>query len=420
MILMKIAIVTPSYYPIVGGTESAVQSLASELNERGVHADVITFNMDKKWEPVCRWKIEKTNGFNIIRTPALNSPRLSFRYKINPLEKLFLLNVIPQPSIIRILQNYSIIHFHDEVDLSFPLFSYFVRKPKILHFHSLGYTWGFYKKNALCKSLLRGLFQYYICNSNESLRLLLDLGIDKEKISVIPNSVNLEKFSTRTYMNHLHEPEKDLVFNHNTKKIVFVSRLSNEKLIAITSTIKAVPKIVQKIPNAQIILVGGGPCFDYINTLAERINKQLARKAVVVMDEIKDARGERIAKIMNLADVVIGIGRVALEGMALGKPVIIAGSTLGTLGGNFGGIVTEENVTHLKDFNFSGRNSSEKTTHNRIAEAVIELLSDEKYRQSIGEFGRRFVEKEHDIQKIAEEIEAIYNTILKEDKKARM
>jgi len=404
--------VTSSYYPFVGGFESAIQTLATELNRRGVHTDVLTFNMNKKWEPVCRWEIEKINGVNIIRIPALRSPTLNIlKKKIDPLEK-FWVHAIPQPSITRVLEDYNIIHFQGEFDLSFPLFSYFVKKPKILHCHGMYQAHVFYKKNILCNCLLRK-FQYYICISNELLELLLDLGINKEKISVIPNPINLEEFSAVTEMNDPLAYDESLNFNRNTKKIVYVSRLSSDKLIAIKSTIKAVPKIVEEIPNAQIILVGDGPYFSYVKTLTERINKQLNRKAVIMTGAIKDPIGAgRMAKIMNLADVIIGIARVALEAMACGKPAIIAGSVLGPLGGNFGGIVTKENVTQLKDCNFSGRNSSERTTPDRIAEAVIELLTNDKRRQKIGDFGRRFIEKEHDIQKVADKIEEVYHNTL--------
>jgi len=408
---MKIAMVTPTYYPIIGGTESTVQTLASKLDERGIHTDVITFNMNKTWEPICRWKIEEANSVKIIRIPALRSPTLNIlTKKINPLEKLFLLHVIPQASIARVLKNYDIIHFHDDVDLSFPLFSHFVKKPKIFHFHTLESTYSFYKRNAFCKCLLRKLAQRYICNSNVNLKLLLDLGINREKILVIPNPINLEEFSATTYINDLHEYEKGINLDRNTKKVVYVSRLNNDKLIAIISTIKAASKIVQKIPNTQIILVGDGPCFDYVKMLTEKTNKHLNRKVVIMTGAIKDVRG--MAVIMNLADVAVGVARVALEAMACGKPVIIADSILGPLGGNFGGIVTEENVTRLKGYNFSGRNTSERTTPDRIAGAVIKLLTNNKYRQSIGDFGRRFVKKEYDAQKIAEQLEGVYHSIL--------
>jgi len=40
---------TPSYYPIVGGAETAIRLLAIGLNSSGIQTDAMTFNMDKLW-----------------------------------------------------------------------------------------------------------------------------------------------------------------------------------------------------------------------------------------------------------------------------------------------------------------------------------------------------------------------------------
>ena len=53
---MKILMVTPSYDPIIGGTETVVRELAGKLDEIGTHTDVMTFNMNKKWNPTWRLK----------------------------------------------------------------------------------------------------------------------------------------------------------------------------------------------------------------------------------------------------------------------------------------------------------------------------------------------------------------------------
>lgn len=56
---MRVLMVTPGFYPIKGGTETVVRNLSAELNKMGVHANVMTFNMDRKWSPKWRGKVEK-------------------------------------------------------------------------------------------------------------------------------------------------------------------------------------------------------------------------------------------------------------------------------------------------------------------------------------------------------------------------
>jgi glycosyltransferase involved in cell wall biosynthesis len=163
--------------------------------------------------------------------------------------------------------------------------------------------------------------------------------------------------------------------------------------------INATPEIAQRIPDVKVVIVGRGPEFDEVIKLAKRMNNRLGNKTIIVAGTQPN---DVMPKIMSSADVVISVGRSALEAMACGKPVIIAGKT------GFGGILTENNITQLKMYNFSGRNSSERTTSTRIAESVLKLLTSEKYRESSGSLGRQIVEKEFDVRKVAGQIENVY------------
>jgi glycosyltransferase involved in cell wall biosynthesis len=98
--------------------------------------------------------------------------------------------------------------------------------------------------------------------------------------------------------------------------------------------------------------------------------------------------------------------------MACAKPVVIAGDTVGPFGGNFGGIVTPNNVNALRSHNFTGRNSTERTTAPKIAEACIRLLGDQESSRCLGDFGRKYVEREHDIEKKAKDIVRLYQESL--------
>ena len=154
---MKVLMLTPSYDPIIGGTETVVKNLATNLNKIGVHTDVMTFNMDKKWEPRWKWEVKEENGFKVYRIPAFNL----FRKIPNPTGFFFKINVIPSPGFRRILKDYDILHFHDGVDLTFPLFSWFVRKPKVFHCHTLQETFNTYKRNIICKTVFRKSSEVY-------------------------------------------------------------------------------------------------------------------------------------------------------------------------------------------------------------------------------------------------------------------
>jgi glycosyltransferase involved in cell wall biosynthesis len=168
-----------------------VQDLALKLGENGVQTDVMTFNMDEKWNPV--WRREEVNerGLKVFRVPAFNIFR---KIRYNPLETLFRVNIIPKLTFAKQLRDYDILHFHDDVDLSLSLFSCFIEKPRVFHCHTLAYTHQYYKTAFFSKAILKRAGRSYICISNYSKNLLADLGVPESKVFISHNGVDAEKF----------------------------------------------------------------------------------------------------------------------------------------------------------------------------------------------------------------------------------
>lgn len=155
---MRVLMLTPSYDPIIGGTETVVKNLVINLNKIGVETDVMTFNMDKKWEPRWKWEIRDEDGFKVYRIPAFNP----FNKMPNPLGLFFKVNVIPDPSFRKVIKEYDILHFHDDVDLTLPLFSCFSLKPKVFQCHSLQETFNSYRTNVVCRMIFKKSFEQYL------------------------------------------------------------------------------------------------------------------------------------------------------------------------------------------------------------------------------------------------------------------
>jgi glycosyltransferase involved in cell wall biosynthesis len=236
------------------------------------------------------------------------------------------------------------------------------------------------------------------------------LGLKDQDICVIPQPVDVDSFcpSART-ADEIREYEKKLRFESGAIKIVHVSRLWWDKMDAILNMIRATPSVIKEFPDAQVLLVGEGECLDYVYQLARGVNKQLNKTAIIVTGGIE--AGD-MPKIMRLADVVIGVGRVPLEAMACGKPVIVAGTIVGPLGGNYGGIVTPKNVAELQAHNFSGRNSSVVTSPRKMADDCTGLLANRKHMSSLGSFGIKYIKKEYDSKRIARRIEGVYHEVI--------
>lgn len=115
--------VTPGYYPIKGGTETVVRNLAIMLNKNNVHTDVMTFNLNRKWSPKWKGKVEIIDGITIFRVPALNWLPITHSPRIN-----LGVNLI-SGRFTNLFKPYDVVHFHE--DFSFPLFSLKKRKQYI-------------------------------------------------------------------------------------------------------------------------------------------------------------------------------------------------------------------------------------------------------------------------------------------------
>ncbi len=99
-----------------------------------------------------------------------------------------------------------------------------------------------------------------------------------------------------------------------------------------------------------------------------------------------------IMKAINDSDIVVGMGRSVLEGVAARRLGIVHGRW-GT-----GGVVNESNVEELRKFNFSGRNSNGKFM------TVDQLISeiDKYYTRENLMWGVEYTRREHNVVTAAE------------------
>lgn len=185
---MRVIMVTPCYYPVKGGTESTVRNLAIALNKKGVQTDVMAFNVNQTRKPRWQGKTEKIDGVTIYRISALDWIPVTHSGRVT-----LGVNFIPG-KFTHIFKKYDIIHFH-EVDFSFPFFSFFVKKPKIIHLHGIDYN--FFKRHHISRFLLKHLVKMYISISKQMKKELMNLGIPKNRIVYLPNSIDTSFFKAK-------------------------------------------------------------------------------------------------------------------------------------------------------------------------------------------------------------------------------
>jgi glycosyltransferase involved in cell wall biosynthesis len=370
---MRVLMVTPGFHPIKGGTETVVRNLSIELNRIGVHTDVMTFNMERKWNPKWRGKVEEIDGITVFRIPALNWMPLDHSDRIT-----LGINLIPG-RFTNFLKQYDVIHFH-ELDFSFPLCSFFVKKPKIFHLH--GFKIDYFKKYHLSRLILRTIADLYISITKQMNKELALLGIPEDKIRYLPHSVNTQLF-------HPQEEKKDAM-------LLFVGRITFEKGLHVL--LKSLDYLKNPV---QLVIVGPMHSnLSYSQDILKSIRKQnkTARHNIMYLGALDP---KDIIKWYQTASIFVSptfreaFGIVNLEALSCETPVI---ST------NVGGI--PEVIHHGENGIIVPRNNPVE-----LANAIDYLLENKDVRIKFGYEGRKMVMEHFSNEIIIKKLIKIYAEI---------
>jgi len=381
---MKILMVSPSYYPIIGGTETVVHELAVNLNEIGVDTDIMTFNMNCKWNPIWR-EIKINNIFNIFKIPATNP---FYKLGINPLYELLKINVITNLTFIKRFREYDIIHFHDDVDLSFPISSYFIKKPKILHCHTIPMTYNSYKKNIISRYLFKNVADYYLCCSCKISSFLLKLGLSKSRIKILPYGVNTKKF----------KPSKK---KKSDNTILFVGRMDKRKGLHVL--LKALNYLKGKV---KLVIISPSGNLKYTENVKNKI-KKINEKGKHIITYLGNIDQKTLIKCYQKATLFVcpsleeTLGCVNLE--ALSCETVVVASNTGSI----------PDIIH----NYKNGILVPKNNPLKLADAIQYLLDNEKNRIKFGKKGRKIIINEYTQDIIVKKLVKIYKEILNESLK---
>ncbi len=361
-----------------GGAETHVVSLAKQLKKRGV--EVIVASHGGKLT-----KALETSGIKHYTLPLDRKSPLNLIYSVNGLA-----NIVKEHEV-------NVIHAHARIPAWVSQWvSFMTGCPYITTSHGIYSTgWGM--------GLITTWGRKVIAVSEDVKKHLINgFKVNPDKIFVIPNGIDLEQFNPKIDSSQV---ERQLGLMHEDLKIVYVSRLMGARGEIALRLIEALPKIEKTFPNIKLIVVGEGDKYESIARMAAEYNSKTSENNVVVTGARLDT-----PLIMNMADVAVGVGRVALEAMAMEKPVIIAGEA------GFMGILNPDNFEMAKKHNFSGRGSSMRTDADNIAKSIKELLSDIELRKKLGTFGRQEVAKYFSIETMTDEVLNVYHQVIEEGK----
>jgi len=231
---------------------------------------------------------------------------------------------------------------------------------------------------------------------------LIKLGFPKDKIQVSYNGVDPQKYSPETVST---EQIKKLREFYNLKDkdqmILFIGRLVGIK--GVDRLIMAMPQILQKIPNAKLIVVGLGDLQEYLGNLVKSMRLQDCVKFnfefIPEEERILHYAACDVAVFPSLYEP---FGIVALEAMSMERPVVVGGAGVSGMREIVIPCGEEQCGYHINPSNPSD-----------IAWGVTSALENSERKKWLGKNGRRRVLNEFTWDKIAEKTLELYNNVIK-------
>lgn len=379
---LKIAQLTPYYWPHIGGVEGVVQYLSEGLVRRGHEIHVMTTNRNQKGRTVMNCpQREQINCVNVHRFHAyakLGHPSF-FPGIISPLMR----------QKFDILHSHCYRHPHGEIAR---LVGRCRNIPTILHGHG-----GFFPSSHV-KRVLYGLydqfakkrflnqFDHYIALTDFDKEKFVALGVDETKVRVIPNGANDECFEK---VNPIPFREK---YGLNGKNIIlYLGSLNPSKRPDLL--IQALPKIVAKVPDAFLLLVGPD-AGEYAKV--KKIASNL--KVCSHFKWIGPLRGKDKHQVFAAADFLAlpsdedSFPLVLLEAMAHAKPVIGSDAV---------------GPSEIIDNNITGF-IIRRGNIDDIVNAALKLLTNPMMRERMGRKAREVVIAKYRISRVVDQVENLY------------
>jgi glycosyltransferase involved in cell wall biosynthesis len=288
---MHIGFFTELFHPHIGGTEQRVYEIGKRLIRLGHEVHVFTSRYADNLS-----ETSEVNGIQVHRYAYTKN-------YITPNGRRSLSGTL----------NYSIKTaikaYKNELDIYYfnqwPLLHSILSKPLV---PNLVFDWCevWYDEIVVLEKIMKKLANHHVAVSEFTKRRLVNfLSLPEDKVTVIPNGVDYNKFATKTST------------PRTPGKLVYVGRLFPHKHL--DTTIRAFCKIKKSVPEAELHLIGTGPMLPTVKRLATECS------GIHVHGQLPEAR---VLEILQQSWLFVtssereGSGIAALEAMASGLPVV--------------------------------------------------------------------------------------------------
>ncbi|AZN41204.1 glycosyltransferase [Paenibacillus albus] len=215
---------------------------------------------------------------------------------------------------------------------------------------------------------------------------------------VIANGIDFEQYrceSSSALRAELRIPD-------DKKVVVYASRLAWDKAAVCAMLVRAARTIqLNGTAPIHVVIAGSGNQAAAIAELAETVNLECGATCVSMVGSQMQMRD-----YYNLGDLVVGTGRVALEAMACGKPVLAIGNH------GYFGFVEQPVYDEAWQYYFGDHASKERPSEQRIGDAISEALASGDRLGEMGRQGQEWARANFHIRDKALQMKQLYCSLL--------
>jgi glycosyltransferase involved in cell wall biosynthesis len=375
---------------IIGGIASHVFDLSRALARRGLEVHVMTCSF-----PDAR-KFENIDGVNINRFEAYAAGDSFLGWALRMQKNM----EISSSDLISGTGGFDIVHAHDWLSAVAGVgLKHLYRKPLITTMHSTEYGRRTGIHNDLQASIheIEGWITYeswrvITCSYYMRSHVVWCFHTPESKISVIPNGVDVTKFS----FSFNYWEARNRFARESETILLFVGRLVPEK--GLDTLINALPTILSNGVNVKLVVVGEGPQKEMYQGMASDYG---LREKIFFAGHVDDWT---LRALYRIADVTVvpskfePFGIVALEAMAAHCPLVATAT---------GGLneIVDDGGTGLK---------VRVDDPNALAGAILRIVRDAGFKNYLVENAYRKSLWNYNWDKIAEWTGGVYDAVLKE------
>jgi glycosyltransferase involved in cell wall biosynthesis len=378
---MKILQVTPFFSPVMGGSAEVPYQISKKLAQRGHQVTVYT--SDYK---LTREYIDAAPGVTVQPFKTWSS----------------VANFYITPEIIKAareeVRNFDVVHMHNYRTFQNIVLHHYTKKygvPYILHAYGgaprvmsklkmkllYDYLWGY--------GILKDASRIIAALPNE-VEQYVDMGIDKSKMTQIPNNINIDEYEQLPKKNTFRQ-KYGITEEH---MVLFLGRI--HKIKGIDILVKGVAELIREGKSIRLVIIG--PDDGYLPTLMELIRDLKIEENVTITGfvpaEMKKAAYVD-ADVYVLPSVYESFPTTVLEAAACGTPVIVMESCqiAYIVKDTFGLVVPND--------------------EHRLRDALLNILTDKNMRNKFGETGRVTVRENYTWSRNVEKVETVYKEVIK-------